>query len=168
MAGSSAQIHTHDVPDMPPVISPVPPTIVKKRSTSPPLQQVNNSAQPDPTDIIDLTNSDDDNDDGYDYDNFVGARYPSIPAMLAEDGIGYPSIPTMLAELHGEYRYLNFPQYQAVLMDNGFLYVSQLIEEQVGLQLQNLGVGIGVVNLLLSRAKRVMRRAQKMKQEPED
>jgi len=71
----------------------------------------------------------------------------------------------MLAELHMEFEYLNFPQYEGVLMENGFVYVSQLVEERVRQQLQDLGLGVGVVNSLLSRAERVIRRTQKLKRE---
>ena len=62
-----------------------------------------------------------------------------------------------------EFEYLNFPQYEGVLMENGFMYVSQLVEERVRQQLQDLGLGVGVVNSLLSRAEQVIRRTQKLK-----
>ena len=160
MAGSSARIQNYDVPDTPPRMSPIPPPVIKKRSTSPPLRQSIDLTESHPVEIIDLTSSDaDDNED------LNGASYPGISMMLAGDGIRYPGIPGMLAELDEEYRSLNFPLYQQILIDNGFAYVSQLVNEQVRQQLQDLGIAIGVVNLLVSRAERVMRRTQKMKQE---
>ena len=63
-----------------------------------------------------------------------------------------------------EYPVLTFPQYKAVLMENGFAYINQFIRDQVRGQLKALGIPIGVVNLLLSHAERFMRRAQKSKQ----
>ena len=155
MAGSSAHIHTNcDVPETSPT-PPIPPTITK-RSASPPLQKANIPTQLRPTDIIDLTISDDD-----DNEDLV----PSTSTTSIGDGIRYPGIPEMLAELHMEFEYLNFPQYEGVLMENGFVYVSQLVEERVRQQLQDLGLGVGVVNSLLSRAERVIRRTQKLKRE---
>jgi len=104
--------------------------------------------------------SDDDGDE-----DLGGASNTSTTTI--GDGIRYPGIQWMLAELHEEFEDLDFPQYEEVLMRNRFLYVSQLVEdsERVRQQLQDLGFGVGVVNLLVTRAKRMMRRTQKLKQE---
>ena len=102
--------------------------------------------------VIDLTNSDDgDNDNDFDNDDLDGIRYPGIPGMLAE--------------LEREYPNLHFMQYEEILIGNGFMYVGQLVEEEVRRQLEGLGIRIGEINLLLSRAKRIVRRTQKLKQE---
>lgn len=135
-----------------------PPFAIAKRSASPPFQQANDPTQSHTNDIIDLTISDDD-------DNEDLGGVPSTSTTSIEGSIRNPGIPEMLAELHREYKDLNFPQYEGVLMGNGFVYVGQLVEKRVRWQLQELGFGIGVINLLLSRAERVMRRAEKVKQE---
>jgi hypothetical protein len=118
---------------------PTPPPVNVKRSTSTPLATHS---------IIDLTGSDDGNSDENDLNDI---RYPGIPAMLAE--------------LEREYPDLGFTRYEGLLVENGFAYVGQLAEEQVRQQLEDLGIRVGEINLLLSRAKRVMRRTQKLKQE---
>ena len=91
----------------------IPPPTRVKRSTS--AQPVSHPSQLCPQSIIDLTTSGDD-DDNSDED-FNGIRYPTIPAMLAE--------------LKHEYPGLGFGQYEGVLVENGFAYVSQLVEGQV-------------------------------------
>lgn len=139
LPGSSARIDTnHDTPVTPPPMPPTPPPVMKRSM----------STQQAIPFIIDLTNSDD-NDSGDD----------------DLDGIRYPGIPAMLAELDREYPNLRLTRYEEVLVGNGFAYVSQLAEEGVRRQLEDLGIRVGVINVLLSRVKRVMRRTQKLKQE---
>lgn len=71
----------------------------------------------------------------------------------------------MLAELALEYPDLRFPDYEGVLASNGFMYVTQLVGEEVREQLQGIGISMVIVNLLMSRAGRVICRTQKLKQE---
>lgn len=152
MPGSSACIDANydsDASETFLPMSPNPPLTAVKRSPSTPFRQASRSAQPHPGSVIDLTNSDDDDDDGGDTDGIL--HYPNIPAMLVE--------------LHEEYSALNFRQYGEVLLENGFAYVNQLVEEEVRQQLVDLGIPVGVINLLLSRAQRLIRRTEKLKQE---
>lgn len=143
LPGSGTRIHAnYNAPETPPPMSTPPPPTAAKRSPSTPLQQASQPAQSDQ--VIDLTNSDDDED---------------------LEGIRYPEIPMILAELHGEYPALRFPEYERELTRNGFVYISQLADERVRKQLEDIGVSTGAINLLLSRAKRLMRRTQKLKQE---
>ena len=150
LPGSSARIDTgrYDVVEISPPTSPAPPPTVVKRRMSTPPQEISCASQLNPQSIIDLTNSDDDDDNE------------------GPDGIQYPDIPVMLNELHGEYPALRFPQYEEILAGNGFVYINQLVEEEEARgQLESIGIPMGVVNLLLSRAGRLMRRTQKLKQE---
>lgn len=150
LPGSSARINTDfNAPETPPPSLPALPITVVKRSTSTPSRQSGHLTQLHHQPIIDLTATD--SDDDHNYEDL--------------DDIRYPGISTMLAELQREYPALTFPRYKAVLTENGFAYINQLIGDKVGGQLEALGIPIGVVNLLLSRAERLMRRAQKLKQE---
>ena len=160
LPGSSARIDTHyGTPETPPPAPPTPPQTMVKRSAS-------TCTQP----VIDLTNSDSDVDlahsdsdvDLADPDNNIKYEGEDL------DDIRYPRILGMLAELEREFPDLNFGQYQGVLIANGFMYVSQLVDEPVRQQLGGLGINIGVINLLLSRAERVMRRTQKSTIKQED
>ena len=147
LPGSSARIHAnYDAPVTPPPMSLAPPPTVVKQSPSTPVQHTSSPVQP--HHIIDLTNSDDDDDDDEDL-----------------EGILYPQIHTLLTELHQEYPDLNFTQYEGVLKRLKLVYISQFVGEQVRERLKGLGVPFGVVNLLFSRAERLMRRTQKLKQE---
>lgn len=123
---------------------PTPPLIAIKRSKS-------------AGSIIDLTGSDDDED--------------SKDNILDNGGLGgisfakYPCIHALLTELTRECPELDFMQYEAVLIENGFVYVSQLVGEEVRRQLEHLGIRFGEMNLILSYAERIVRRTQKLKQE---
>ena len=137
--------------------------------TPPPTIKRSISEEP----VIDLTYSDDDNggidlinsDDGNDNNNVDLTNSNDDDNDL--DGIRYPGIPAMLAELEREFPTLGFTQYEEILIRNGFAYVSQLIEEDLDVrqQLGDLGIRMGEINLLLSRAKRIVRRTQKLKEE---
>lgn len=146
LPGSSACINTsYDAPEAPLSVSPTLPLTIAKRSPSTPPRKPSHLIQLHHQPIIDLTNSDNDSDKDL-------------------DDIKYPGIPAMLAELAREYQALGFLQYEHVLMDNGFAYINQLVEGQVRGQLEAVGIPVGVVNLLLSCAERLMRRTQKLKQ----
>lgn len=148
--------------------SPIPPPIVLKKSTSLPLlgPQASCSTQDlklvvDLTDlgsaadhtkstvinIIDLTNSDDHDNNGD-----------------LSCHIKYPSISTMLVELCTEYLALDFMQFEEVLIVNGFVYVSQIAGEKVEQQLRDLLIPISIINLIFYQAGRLMRCAEKLKQ----
>lgn len=72
----------------------------------------------------------------------------------------------MLVELNSELPLLNIFQYGLTLAENGFLHVNQLVDEEVGRQLRtDLGIPLGAVIQLQSRAERLMHRTQKLKQE---
>jgi hypothetical protein len=164
LPGSSARIDTNfGALETPLPMSP-PPLAAVKKSPSTSFQQTSHPIQL--HDIIDLTNSDDDIIDLTDSDDdIINLTDSDNNDNKDPDGIRYPGIPAMLAELHAEYPVLGFMQYEEVLTGNGFVYISQLVEEQVREQLRDLGICVGVVNLLLAHAERLMRRTQKLKRE---
>ena len=72
----------------------------------------------------------------------------------------------MLVELNKELPYLEVLQYEDELTKNGFYYISQLVGGEVGHCLHDdLKIPLRVVIQLQSRASRLMRRTQKLKQE---
>lgn len=146
LPGSGARIGSYrDTPShSPPVPSTSLPAVAVKRSSSPPFKRESHPPRQ-PQFIIDLTNSDSDDED--------------------LDDVQYPSIHKMLDELDSEFPLLDLARYELGLAENGFFYVNQLVGEEVRHQLQNgLGIPVGVVNQLLSRTTRVMRRTEKSKQ----
>lgn len=158
LPGSSARIDGNysDVPETTLAASSTPPLVVTKRSSSLPLTTVKKEpSTPLPQaghpegysrTVIDLTNSDTEDDEDF-------------------DGINYPRVSPMLAELAWEYPDLRFPDYEDVLIDNGFMYVTQLVGGEVREQLRGIGISIGVVNLLMSHAERLVCHTRGLKQE---
>jgi len=72
----------------------------------------------------------------------------------------------MLVELQSELQHLDIMCYEATLTGHGFWYVNQLVGEEPRHQLQDeLGFPSRVASQLQSCAARMMRRAQKLKQE---
>ena len=119
-----------------------------KRDNFSPSQQSSHTPKQPPQLIIDLTNSDSDDED------------------LCN--IHYPTVYNMLVELQSELQHLDIMFYEATLTEHGFWYVDQLVGEEARRQLQDeLGFPFRVVDQLQSRAARMMRRAQKLKQEEE-
>ena len=95
-----------------------------------------------PRTIIDLTNSSSDDEDLH--------------------GLCYPTVHEMLTELHWELPLLGITQYEQRPAENGFLYVNQLVNEDVGCQLRDeLSIPFGVIVQMRSRAMWLMRRTQK-------
>jgi hypothetical protein len=158
LPGSSARIQSnYDAPVSPLPKSLAPPTVILKKSTTPLLldPHAGHSTQPRPQPIIDLTDS----------ESVIDLTNSDNDNNTSDDDIRYPSVSAMLVELDREYPALEFVRYQQVLTGNGFVYVSQLAEERVAEQLRDFWIPVGVINILISRAARLMRRAEKLKQE---
>jgi hypothetical protein len=76
----------------------------------------------------------------------------------------YPSVNELIAELDELMPVLRFPQYEDRLLTAGFRYVHLIANTPtVRAMLSNLGIPVGIVEEIVDRAGRMMRRAAKSK-----
>ena len=77
---------------------------------------------------------------------------------MTKISICYPTMHEMLAELHSELPLLGIIQYEHQLVENGLLYVNQLVDKEVGHQLcDELSIPFGVTMQLQSCVAQLMR-----------
>ena len=81
-----------------------------------------------------------------------------------ETDITYPTVSELLAELDESMPALGFAQYEDRLLATGFAYVHQLMDTPtIRTALDDLQIPVGVVEEIINRANRMVRRATKSK-----